>query len=352
MTGASHQGSNDPLPSRERVARHAPGEGVLRWLRSANCMSFVSTLTPTLSRQGRGGFGHSFVLILLCLTITGCAELRALGVDVEPPAFEIPDAPDISGRIAALTAPAQESIAMIAPVRVRSVTEFRAQPHLGVEVETQGFSRRPYFIAPPAQIVVTPGSCEALFLAADPEGTAPLQLENFMIVELAQGAREQIIGLGHVEPFTYKGQNVPILGGKRRIIPAGDFRLDRLFQPGQPATITLTPLTNGDRGGMSAVFLIQRQIGRLITDDGGVQRCEALPNRQIRPVRTAPQMTPQLAPQASEPTIIQQRQPRPQPPSQTLPEGFTTAPPSASSGQGFDLDFGGEPTSLPDRQDR
>ncbi|MBV6634167.1 MAG: hypothetical protein KI792_14160 [Alphaproteobacteria bacterium] len=286
---------------------------------------------------------RSCLIATAALAPGACAELRALGVDVEAPEFSLPEAPDISGSIAALSAPQQRTVAMIAAVSFRPVTEFRAQPHLGVEVQTRGYSRRPYFITPPAQVQVTPGACEAMYLAGSPDGTAPIQLENFMIVELEQGDREQIIGLGHVEPFTYKGQNVPILGGKRRIIPAADFRLDRLFQVGQQATVTLTPLTNGDRGGISSVFLIQQQTGRLINDATGAQRCEPLPNSQVQQIRTAPQ--------AGQPAVIQQRQARPQPDEPRLPEGFTTAP-ASSSGAAFDLDLGGEPTSLPDRQDR
>lgn len=207
-------------------------------------------------------FLTSFVLLL---ALAACAELQELGLDVE--------APDFSGALDVINPPSRDAVALLAAVPLQPIDAYRGRPHLGVEVLTQGYSRRPFFLSPPAQIQFTVGQCQTAYLAGDRSGQAPLLLNNFLLLELNQEARNQVIAVGDVEPLRYRGRDVTLFGPKRRQVPAGAVRLERILQTNALTTLTITPLTNGDNGSVSDVFLIVEDSGRLEVDEAGVSRC-------------------------------------------------------------------------------
>jgi len=294
-----------------------------------------------------------FSAILLPLVLlAGCTELKDMGLDVDPPDIGLSDA------FRNMAGPSREVVAMLAAVNEQPITEFRARPHLGIEIRTQGYSRRHYFLAAPAQVQFTPKACDQIFLAGDGSGDMPLQINNLLLIELQQGSRNQNLALGTTEAVVYRGQLVPFLGAKRSIVPSRDIRLDRVLQPDQDVTLTVTALSNNDSGSISNVFLVIENYGAPEVGPDGISRCPS-----TRPA--VPAGSPQAAPVQRQPETprLSNRQAPPQPaPPPPLPEGLTTLKPGQvepsgnqsqnSSGSIFGVEIGGQPTSLPDQNDR
>lgn len=209
--------------------------------------------------------------LTLIMFLASCAEFQQLGLDVEAPAM-----PDFSRALDVINPPSRDSVLLIAAVPQKPIQAFRGRAHLGVEVLTEGYSRRPFFISPPAQVQFTVGECQSAYLAGSADGVAPILLNNFLLLELEQPERKQVLAVGDVEPLRYRGRDVTLLGPKRRQVAAGSVRLERILQTGLPTTLTLTPLANGDNGAVSDVFLIVEDTGRLETDEAtGATRCRA-----------------------------------------------------------------------------
>ena len=207
--------------------------------------------------------------LTLVVFLAGCAELQQMGLDVEAPEML-----DFSGALDVINPPSRDAVILLAAVPQKPIQAFRGRPHLGVEVLTQGYSRRPFFISPPAQVQFTVGQCQTAYLAGSADGQAPILLNNFLLLELQQPERKQVLAVGDVEPLRYRGRDVTLLGPKRRQVAAGSVRLERILQAGTPTTLTITPLANGDNGAVSDVFLIVEDSGRLETDEEtGATRC-------------------------------------------------------------------------------
>ncbi|MEO0392752.1 MAG: hypothetical protein AAF213_05850 [Pseudomonadota bacterium] len=202
------------------------------------------------------------------LVLAACAELQELGLDA--PAINMPD---LSGALDVFDPPSRDAVALLSAVPRQPIQAFRARPHLGVEVQTQGYSRRPFFLSPPAQVQFTIDQCQTAYLAGSPRGETAISLNNFLLLELKQDERRQLIAVGDVEPLRYRGQPVTLLGPKRRTIAAGSVRLERILATGVPTQLTITALANGDNGAVSDVFLIIEDVGRLETDEAGINRC-------------------------------------------------------------------------------
>lgn len=307
------------------------------------------------------------LLAITAVGLAGCSELQSMGLDFEAPDIGLADT------FSNLAGPDRHAVAMLAAVDEKPVTAFRARPHLGVEIQTQGYSRRPYFLEPPAQIQFTPRTCDQIYLAGDAGGTASLRINNLLLIELQQGNRQQALAVGTTEPLVYHHRQVPFLTARRNVFAGGEIRLERLLQPGQPVTLTLTPLTNGDSGGVSNIFLVIDNYGEPQTDDKGVSRCPNAPGdrRNAQPAQTqSPQAQPVLQ-QPGDATIQNRPQAVPARPA-TLPPGYSadpnarlpkTRPPEPqpddgkSTGSSSDSDsflglpIKSEPTSLPDRVD-
>ena len=216
------------------------------------------------------------VLGVALILLSGCAELQEMGLDVDAP-----EMPSFAGAFEVINPPSSDDIKLLNAVPRQPVLNFRSHPHLGVEVQTAGYSRRPYFLSSPAQVQFSLGQCQAAFLAGDDDGVLPIEVENFLLIEVTQPERDQVIAVGNVEPMLYRGKPVPLLGGKRSTIPAREVRLERLIRTGEPATLTVTPLTNGDNGAVSDVYLVIEDTGRLVTDEAtGATRCRPYGQRQ------------------------------------------------------------------------
>lgn len=150
----------------------------------------------------------------------------------------------------------EKRLGMIAPVPIKPAKTFSGHRHLGLEILSAGYERTPYFVSSPARTNLVLEPCQAVYLAGDRDGTTPMQVNNFLLVEVAQGTDKHAVTLGNVETVRRNGRELPHIGPDSPVIPAGMPRLDKVIKPGIPAEITVTPLANQDVGGVGAIYLI------------------------------------------------------------------------------------------------
>lgn len=209
------------------------------------------------------------VLVIALTGLSACAELREAGIAFEPPQF--PQFPAFNNPLQALGS--RQSLLLIEAVGPRPVEDFAQNPHIGVTVLTQGYSRRPFFIASPAQVSFTPKNCQAVYFAADRSGRTPILIDNLLLIDMEQAGRRQFLGLGTSEPVRYLSRDVPWLTVRAARITPGATRLDRLLEPGLPVELTVTALDNGEQAQVSDIYLILETLGAPVTDENGVTRC-------------------------------------------------------------------------------
>lgn len=150
----------------------------------------------------------------------------------------------------------EKKIGLIAPVPLKPAAAFSGQRHLGLEILSGGYDRVPYFVSSPARVTIQRKECQAIYLAGDRDGKTPMQVDNFLLVEVNQNGARKSVTLGSVDHARYAGTELPHIGPDSKSVPAGIPRLDKVIKPGVPADITVTALSNQDYGSASPVYLI------------------------------------------------------------------------------------------------
>lgn len=126
----------------------------------------------------------------------------------------------------------------------------------GYSVSPTSFDPNPWHIAPAYSGKVVRRARERAFVAGSADGSAPAAVDNFLVVEVIDGALVRRVAASNAEQLLFEGSPIPTVVTGSFTVPTDALDLTALLPADREVTLRVLALDNGVSGSVSDVFVV------------------------------------------------------------------------------------------------